>query len=188
MRRRTGRTDGSLTNSKKEASWGKVTPVLRPRFGEAAMALGRRVTEGGAPGERSCCPSLGPRTRRPGCLDGEGREGRPVKRGVRTGQQVWRHCCVWTLTSARVEVGSAMQDDKMQEQWRGVHLHRPRQEPAEKLHVPATDSGSGLPQVPPRLRAHAGLPAHGGQSLLPRGTARGPSPTAHSQGRLDLHV
>lgn len=58
-----------------------------------------------------------------------------------------------TPTSARVEVGGPMQDDEMQEQGRGVHLHRSRQEPAEELHVPAKGS---------QLRAPAHLPSPGG--------------------------
>lgn len=36
--------------------------MLRPHFGEAALESDHRGTDSGAPGERSCWPSLGPST------------------------------------------------------------------------------------------------------------------------------
>lgn len=63
-----------------------------------------------------------------------------------------------TLTSTRVKVGGSVQDDEMQEQGRGVHLHGPRQEPAEKLHVPAKGSQLRLSTGRPHgSRAQEGL-------------------------------
>lgn len=90
------------------------------------------------------------------------------------------------LTSARVEVGGAVHDDEMQEQGRRVHLHRPRQEPAEKLDVPAKRGGSAPPgRAPPggprarRRRGHTllllGSP-HPSQARAPERPSRGATP------------
>lgn len=65
-----------------------------------------------------------------------------------------------TLTSARVEAEGVVQDDAVQEQGRGVHLHRARQQPAEELHVPAErgqlSAPSHVPAVPRRPPRPAG--------------------------------
>lgn len=101
-----------------------------------------------------------------------------------------------TLTSARVEAEGAVQDDDVQEQGCGVHLHRARQQPAEELHVPAgrgqLSAPSHVPAAPRRPPRPAGArrKTRGTQLLLgspPRGLPMG-NPEAAVSRRHVCHV
>lgn len=76
-----------------------------------------------------------------------------------------------TLTSARVEVEGAVQDDEMQEQGRGVHFHCPRQQPAEELDVSAEHGQLSTPRPRPR---RSPSPAGAGGKMRDRRLLLGP--------------